>query len=212
LPAAVLSPNRASAAAADSSYELFAVVVHMGAHPNHGGRPRRSPASCRHLLHAYRRVVHVHVGLHEAYACLYVQPCCCCPCSAGHYVALVRTPSGQWVCFDDEQVNAITEAQVRTPAARLHSISPDFFGLQHLGRASRRVCEAQGLASKRPVPGRAPARRSPSRQLQLWAAGLPAGRALVSHSKISHSVSFSWPACAPRRFRACLVTRRTGTP
>lgn len=24
--------------------------------------------------------------------------------TAGHYVALVRTPSGQWVCFDDEQV------------------------------------------------------------------------------------------------------------
>lgn len=34
----------------------------------------------------------------------------CCP--AGHYVALVRTPSGQWVCFDDEQVNAVTESQV----------------------------------------------------------------------------------------------------
>lgn len=32
--------------------------------------------------------------------------------AAGHYVALVKTPSGQWVCFDDEQVNAITEAQV----------------------------------------------------------------------------------------------------
>jgi hypothetical protein len=32
----------------------------------------------------------------------------------GHYVALVRTPSGQWVCFDDEQVNAITEAQVQS--------------------------------------------------------------------------------------------------
>ncbi|PSC77008.1 Ubiquitin carboxyl-terminal hydrolase 3 [Micractinium conductrix] len=52
---------------ADSSYELFAVVVHMGAHPNHG-----------------------------------------------HYVALVRTPGGQWVCFDDEQVNAVTEAQVQS--------------------------------------------------------------------------------------------------
>lgn len=52
---------------ADSSYELFAVVVHMGAHPNHG-----------------------------------------------HYVALVRTPSGQWVCFDDEQVNAVTESQVQS--------------------------------------------------------------------------------------------------
>ncbi|KAI3437589.1 hypothetical protein D9Q98_000042 [Chlorella vulgaris] len=52
---------------ADSAYELFAVVVHMGAHPNHG-----------------------------------------------HYVALVRTPCGQWVCFDDEQVNAITEAQVQS--------------------------------------------------------------------------------------------------
>ncbi|KAL4451497.1 hypothetical protein ABPG75_007159 [Micractinium tetrahymenae] len=52
---------------ADSAYELFAVVVHMGAHPNHG-----------------------------------------------HYVALVRTPSGQWVCFDDEQVNAITESQVQS--------------------------------------------------------------------------------------------------
>lgn len=34
------------------------------------------------------------------------------PHLAGHYVALVRTPCGQWVCFDDEQVNAITEAQV----------------------------------------------------------------------------------------------------
>ena len=32
---------------------------------------------------------------------------------AGHYVALVRTPGGQWVCFDDEQVNAVTEAQAR---------------------------------------------------------------------------------------------------
>ncbi|PRW20845.1 Ubiquitin carboxyl-terminal hydrolase 3 isoform B [Chlorella sorokiniana] len=52
---------------ADSAYELFAVVVHMGAHPNHG-----------------------------------------------HYVALVRTPSGQWVCFDDEQVNAVTESQVQS--------------------------------------------------------------------------------------------------
>lgn len=52
---------------ADSPYELFAVVVHMGAHPNHG-----------------------------------------------HYVALVRTPSGQWVCFDDEQVNAITDSQVQS--------------------------------------------------------------------------------------------------
>lgn len=34
------------------------------------------------------------------------------PRCAGHYVALVKTPSGQWVCFDDEQVNAVTEAQV----------------------------------------------------------------------------------------------------
>lgn len=37
----------------------------------------------------------------------------CCTSAAGHYVALVKTPSGQWVCFDDEQVNAITESQVR---------------------------------------------------------------------------------------------------
>ncbi len=32
-------------------------------------------------------------------------------------MALVRTPSGQWVCFDDEQVNAVTESQVRSAAS-----------------------------------------------------------------------------------------------
>lgn len=44
-------------------------------------------------------------------------PCCSAalpPSWAGHYVALVRTPSGQWVCFDDEQVNAVTESQARS--------------------------------------------------------------------------------------------------
>ncbi|RMZ52710.1 hypothetical protein APUTEX25_000829 [Auxenochlorella protothecoides] len=51
---------------ADTSYDLFGVVVHMGAQPNHG-----------------------------------------------HYVALVKS-CGQWVCFDDDQVIAVTEAQVQS--------------------------------------------------------------------------------------------------
>ena len=33
-------------------------------------------------------------------------------CCAGHYVALVKS-QGQWICFDDDQVLPISEAQVR---------------------------------------------------------------------------------------------------
>lgn len=51
---------------ADAEYSLTAVVVHMGAHVNHG-----------------------------------------------HYVALVKS-AGKWVCFDDEVVHGITEAQVQS--------------------------------------------------------------------------------------------------
>lgn len=51
---------------ADAEYALTAVVVHMGAHVNHG-----------------------------------------------HYVALVKS-AGQWLCFDDEQVHGVTEAQVQS--------------------------------------------------------------------------------------------------
>lgn len=50
----------------DARFSLFAVVVHMGLHMNHG-----------------------------------------------HYVALVKS-SGQWLCFDDDQVIPITESQVRS--------------------------------------------------------------------------------------------------
>ncbi len=51
---------------ADAEYSLTAVVVHMGAHVNHG-----------------------------------------------HYVALVKS-AGKWVCFDDEAVHGVTEAQVQS--------------------------------------------------------------------------------------------------
>jgi len=51
---------------ADAEYSLTAVVVHMGAHVNHG-----------------------------------------------HYVALVKS-AGKWVCFDDEVVHGVTEAQVQS--------------------------------------------------------------------------------------------------
>jgi ubiquitin carboxyl-terminal hydrolase 12/46 len=51
---------------ADAEYSLTAVVVHMGAHMNHG-----------------------------------------------HYVALVKS-AGKWVCFDDEAVHGVTEAQVQS--------------------------------------------------------------------------------------------------
>ena len=51
---------------ADAAYALTAVVVHMGAHVNHG-----------------------------------------------HYVALVKS-AGRWLCFDDEQVHGVTEAQVQS--------------------------------------------------------------------------------------------------
>ncbi|GAB4813530.1 hypothetical protein N2152v2_000576 [Parachlorella kessleri] len=50
----------------DAAYDLFGVVVHMGAQPNHG-----------------------------------------------HYVAIVKS-HGQWICFDDDQVIAVTEAQVQS--------------------------------------------------------------------------------------------------
>lgn len=50
----------------DARFSLFAVVVHMGAHMNHG-----------------------------------------------HYVALIKSHD-QWLCFDDDQVMAVTEAQVRS--------------------------------------------------------------------------------------------------
>jgi ubiquitin carboxyl-terminal hydrolase 12/46 len=50
----------------DSEYTLQAIVVHMGAHMNHG-----------------------------------------------HYVALIKT-GGKWLCFDDDQVLAVTDAQVRS--------------------------------------------------------------------------------------------------
>jgi ubiquitin carboxyl-terminal hydrolase 12/46 len=52
--------------AADADFRLAAVVVHMGAHVNHG-----------------------------------------------HYVALVRS-GGRWVCFDDEGVHGVSEAQVQS--------------------------------------------------------------------------------------------------
>lgn len=51
---------------ADAEYSLTAVVVHMGAHVNHG-----------------------------------------------HYVALVKS-AGKWICFDDEAVHGVTEAQVQS--------------------------------------------------------------------------------------------------
>ena len=59
---------------------------------------------CHNLAAALLPLPHTTPGSRPALACL----------PAGHYVALVRTPCGQWVCFDDEQVNAITEAQVQS--------------------------------------------------------------------------------------------------
>ncbi|KAL6772132.1 hypothetical protein ACKKBG_A29055 [Auxenochlorella protothecoides x Auxenochlorella symbiontica] len=72
---------------ADTPYDLFGVVVHMGAQPNHG-----------------------------------------------HYVALVKS-CGQWVCFDDDQVIAVTEAQVQSTFGQPYDGglvgSPNGVGVDH---------------------------------------------------------------------------------
>jgi len=75
---------------ADAEYALSAVVVHMGAHVNHG-----------------------------------------------HYVALVKS-AGQWICFDDEQVHGVTEAQVQStfghtqePVARPDGQGPHAVHMDH---------------------------------------------------------------------------------
>jgi ubiquitin carboxyl-terminal hydrolase 12/46 len=74
---------------ADAEYELFAVVVHMGAHVNHG-----------------------------------------------HYVALVRS-SGRWLCFDDEAVHGVSEAQVQSTfgSTQEPTMKPNGQGPTHVDHA-----------------------------------------------------------------------------
>lgn len=95
---------------ADAPYDLIGVVVHMGAQPNHGGSRGRGTGgrgvSPRILGSAGNRTCEPGPNRRPA-------------SPAGHYVALVKS-SGQWICFDDDQVLAISESQVRLGAWHVH--------------------------------------------------------------------------------------------
>lgn len=94
---------------ADTPYDLFGVVVHMGAQPNHGGSAFNSMREMGSgvgsgvcgVTTKFLRAGWNMLSMHNPPATLH----------EGHYVALVKS-CGQWVCFDDDQVIAVTEAQV----------------------------------------------------------------------------------------------------